>query len=156
MPLRLTSKQGMLTDGDMLFMLGGNFSRSWDSLYDQYAAMMYGAILRMVDNSILAEEILIECFTLLKRDPGLIHGGKQPLSLFLLHHTYKTAIHILRANEMSPKQESSPVDLFPILNSLMFRPHSLKETAEKYEISQDEARKMLHNEFGQIRSELGK
>ena len=58
-------KKNVIDDAIIVMLLKQNISKGWEQLYDKYAPMMYGAILRIVDDKELADEILIRLFILI-------------------------------------------------------------------------------------------
>ena len=49
----------------------GDFN-NWSSIYDKYAAVMYGNILAIINNKAMAELIFIKAFESLKADNNII------------------------------------------------------------------------------------
>ena len=55
-------------DNKLKNLLKRNSNSAWNTLYDKYAALMYGNILNITKNKALAEEIFIFAFIRLKND----------------------------------------------------------------------------------------
>lgn len=145
-------RQKLISDAEIITMLEQNNLLAWEYLYDNYAPIMYGAILRVTDNEKLAEEILIQSFVHFKANKTLSET-KKTLSVSLLHHTYLTATKILSINGIMPKRENTYKVIFPILDCLLHKPNSIKDITEMYAISAEEARLRLRSELNKIRNE---
>lgn len=53
-------------DNELKILLRSNNNAAWSTIYDKYAAVMYGNILHIIKNKVLAEKIFIAAFISLK------------------------------------------------------------------------------------------
>jgi len=89
----------------------------WNNLYDLYAPIMYGSILRLINNKKHAQNILLESFILLK-ESKLCSKLRKPLSIELLCHTHKVAINYLKLKNLKLKKDPSFYNQNPTLRNL--------------------------------------
>ena len=78
-------------DNKLKNLLKMNNSSAWNTLYDTYAALMYGNILNITKNKNLAEEIFITAFVRLKKDNKLV-PVQCSISLYLCAYVKKIAL----------------------------------------------------------------
>lgn len=90
----------LMPDTEIISMIEQNDPLGWDFLYDKYALMMYVAILWVIDESELAEGILIMIFFQLKADKSLLET-KKTLCQSLLYHTCMASSKILELSEVA-------------------------------------------------------
>lgn len=55
-------------DNELKRLLKSNKNSAWNAIYDKYSAVMYGNILNITKNKVLAEKIFVEAFKSLKED----------------------------------------------------------------------------------------
>ncbi len=75
----------------------------WDALYDKYASMMYGVILRLSVSSEEADEILVSVFLQLNNAPALLlKGPNLCLSLlqYINQHCDKRAAGLIKEGKL--------------------------------------------------------
>ena len=65
---RVCLSKNWQADDKLKNLLKSNNGSAWNTLYDKYAAVMYGNILNITKNKALAEEIFIVAFIRLKKD----------------------------------------------------------------------------------------
>lgn len=141
----------LISKEEILSMIESNNSLGWEYLYDKYSPMMYGAILRLTSNKKLADKILIESFTQLRENLFLLKSSG-PFYLQLLHHTFITTKNILKNESKIQKNDSAVLSMFPIIDSLLQQPLSVKEAAEMNCICTDDLKLKLHEEVKQLRN----
>ena len=71
-----------LSDAEIIAMFNNNNHLAWEQLYDIYAALMFGAILRLTDDIPMAEKILVQSFSTLNLKDHF-PGTNKILSVFL-------------------------------------------------------------------------
>lgn len=143
-------QQSSTSDSEILDLIAQENNLAFEYLYDKYAAMMYGAILRVTSNKKVAEKILIQSFAGLKKNKTLFES-KKALCIILLHYTHATALEILAKKEIILKRKDKTAETFPILSSLIFQPLSLKDVAAMHMLTEEESKRMLRLEVNQLR-----
>ena len=73
----------------------------WEQLYDKYAPVIYGSILKIITDKEMANQIFEECFISLKKT-DIISQTKKSLPLFLLQHTYSFTVNYLKNKGIVP------------------------------------------------------
>jgi hypothetical protein len=141
----------LISKEEIVSMIEDNDTLGWVYLYDKYASLMYGAILRLTRNQKLADKILTESFAQIKDNLFLL---KAPGSLYLqlLHHTFIIAKNILKNDVKTQKTNSTITPMFPIINSLLQQPLSVNEAAEINSICADDLKLKLYEEVKQLRN----
>ena len=86
-----------------MYMLQTSNLSGWDQLYDKYAPVIYGSILKIIPDKEMTNQIFQECFISLKNTDILTHT-KKSLPLFLLQHTYRFTIYYLKMKGMAPAE----------------------------------------------------
>lgn len=77
--------------------LAENKYKTWESIYDRYAPLIYGIIYRLTGAEVIAENILIKCFFHLKEKQ--IISTDQPVILpSVLRSTYRFTLQQLNNN----------------------------------------------------------
>lgn len=126
-----------------------NKHQGWTCLYDKYAGILYGAILRITTDKKAAQNILKESFTSLK-ETSLITQTSQSFLVFLLHHTYRICKQELSAGDINRLEEKLYNSDKPLLNLFLFTPHSLQHVTHKTGLSEVEVKRKLHSEATQF------
>ncbi|MCW3111440.1 MAG: polymerase sigma-70 factor [Segetibacter sp.] len=85
------TKTAKLTKKDLVLLLKQKNENAFSLLYDDYAPLIYGIILREVKNDALASEILKSTFINIFKESKNIDCVKQSLFTWLLSVTKKTA-----------------------------------------------------------------
>ena len=124
----------------------------WEFLYDKFAAILYGSILRCTDDSILADKILIDSFNQLQNKPEILANAHYRLLIVLLHHTNKITQHYLAKKiKITVEPRISNHD-FPLLNSCLFEQQSISDMADKINMEEHLLRKKLVGECIKLRN----
>jgi hypothetical protein len=77
-------------DTGLVEMVIENNLYAWHCIYDKYAALMYGNILCITQDRLLAEKIFINAFTSLKEDKNFISANcSMPLFLCMYAKKFK-------------------------------------------------------------------
>ncbi len=131
-------------------MIAENNLEAWGQLYDKYAPAMYGIICNLTDDRTLAEEIFKETFLQLKEKQIL---SKVTYALFpcLLRHTNIFARQQLK--ERGITCSNNPIEETSLINILCSQNINIKEVASIFDLTEEEAKKKLHLEFLELRSQ---
>ncbi|MBC7873269.1 MAG: hypothetical protein H7Y01_04695 [Ferruginibacter sp.] len=126
----------------------------WETLYDKYAAILYGSILRRTVNKKMAAKILTECFLSL---PGteLLTQINKPLLVFLLHHTHTCCLEYLKASGVTIAAEKMNTTEYPLISLFLFTPHSALKIAQQTGVTERELRVKVHAEGNKLSSGTG-
>lgn len=124
-----------------------NQTTTWKNVYDDYAAMMYGTILKISGDKNIAATIFEEAF--LNINYKNIHYEDRAYVCFcLLRHTCIFTLQYLELHELSvavmPLFISSG---YPLLKLLYSENLTISQAAVILKINDTEARKKLHDEF---------
>ncbi|MEO5675418.1 MAG: hypothetical protein ABIQ74_12305 [Chitinophagales bacterium] len=123
--------------------------KSWETLYDRYAPVMYGVISNLSKDKGFADEIFIKAFQQVIYNK-IISRSTQGHCPELISYTYKFAIQQLLQHQIEPKK-STPAKTQSVLNLLFTRCGTLKEAAFFLNLSEDEVKRKLHEEFLELR-----
>ena len=149
----MTLNTDFKSDVEIMSMLREGKQSAWEYLYNKYAAMMYGAIMRFTDDEEMAEEILVESFVQLKTK-SILSTASGPLFLSVLYHTYLIAKRILKSKGIVPKHDIEVNENFTILNYVIMEPHSLEEIAQKAGTTNEAVKTRLRSELIQLRNDI--
>lgn len=116
---------------------------NWSHLYDEYAPMMYGTILKMADNETIAEEIFENVFLELK-ERKILSPHHTPIRYCVLRHTHKLTLKYLKELGIVAKPYH---ENYPLINLFYFEQISLEEAAIKSDIPTGIVLKNLRAEF---------
>ena len=92
------------TDSNHLKSVDQNNLARWHCIFEFYAPIMYGSILRLISSKAHAQNILLEAFLMLKENK-LYSKFKKPLCIGLLIHTHKVALKYLRNRKLKINSE---------------------------------------------------
>ena len=81
-------------DNKLKNLLKEDKNSAWNTLYDKYAALMYGNILNITKNKALAEEIFITAFIRLKKDNKKV-PAQCSISLYLCAYVKKITLEYM-------------------------------------------------------------
>ena len=87
------------TDSQLKTLLKNDQNSGWNAIYDKYAAVMYGNILNIINDKVLAEKIFIVAFKSLK-ESELNLSTSCSITLYLCAFGKKIAIEYLKAGEV--------------------------------------------------------
>ena len=140
-----------LSDAEIIAMFNNNNHLAWEKLYDKYAALMFGAILRLADDIPTAEKILVQSFSTLNLKDHF-PGTNKILSVFLLHHVHVTTSNYLESCFVSAKKENIFDKKFPVIDTFLFQSHSLKDASRLHRLSENELRLKIRAELIEYRN----
>ena len=106
----MSSNNHTVSNAEILLLIAQNNDSGWSHLYDKYAPIMYGVILKVTDNDNIANEILIRAFILLKQQ-NKFSAFTNNLCVSLIKHTYDTAVHILKHRQIAVKDNYTLLQL---------------------------------------------
>jgi hypothetical protein len=138
-------------DSDIIKMLANNDKAAWVHLYDKYASMLYGIILNMTGNELIAGDILTELFIELKRKKLLIRV-QNALCHSLVRHTHKLTIHYLHIRGLIPISKQSANGDYPSINTLYLDLATMNELGYSSDIAKEEILLSLRAEFNNFRN----
>ncbi len=116
---------------------------NWSHLYDEYAPMMYGIILKMADNERIAEEVFEKVFLELK-ERKILSPHHTPIRFCVLRHTYKLTLKYLKEFGIAVKMYQ---ENYPLINLFYFEQITLEEAAIKSEVPTQVVLRNLRAEF---------
>jgi DNA-directed RNA polymerase specialized sigma24 family protein len=116
----------------------------WGDVYDKYAPIMYGTILKMTGDTAMSEDILEEVFVDLYRKKMLSPEHTAPC-LSLLRHTFKLTLTHLEEHGLKTKEQFN--EHYPLINLFYFKHATVKDVANKFEKSDREVLEKLKEEF---------
>lgn len=116
----MTASDSTISETKVINRLRENHSVAWLGLYDEYAPKMYGLILKLTEDKLLADQIFAHAFLQLKDQPTLSEI-RSPLLAFLLKHSYCCAISHLKQSGIIPKtlklsKEKQSLPIFEVCN----------------------------------------
>jgi len=85
------------TEEELVALLKSNDKRAFEYLYDHYAAALYAVILKKIDDSALAEDILQEAFVKIWNHFSAYNASKGRLFTWMLNICRNLAIDTLRS-----------------------------------------------------------
>ena len=148
--LQMLSQTKNISNEIILSMLAKNNLAAWEHIYDKYAAAMYGLIIKVTGDKNFAEEILANVFLELKEKQN-ISGPSYSLCAFLLRYSYNFAIHQINNNKVSQQTILHP-DEKNIVELLCTKCSSINDAANTFNITTEEAKLKLHEEFLRLRN----
>jgi RNA polymerase sigma-70 factor (ECF subfamily) len=164
-----------LDDKDLIARVAHQDQSAFVALYDRYSSRIYTLILHMVNDQMLAEEILQETFLRVWRRADQYDPGRGSLLIWLLAVARRTALERLRfesrrpalsdAEEQSTYLESLPEpettseearwrSLYLAVQSLPEEQKKLIELAHYQGLSQSEIAEMLGLPLGTVKTRL--
>ncbi len=147
----MKTKPDPMSDNEIVSMIKVNSYLGWIYLYDKYANMMFGIILKITSDHETAKKILIKSFTQLKAD-NLIPNNKAPLYIYLLTYTCITAHTVLMNSNKNGKVVNGKKE-FSILNCVMENSGSLQNLSEIHSLRKEDINMKLREQFNLLRGE---
>jgi hypothetical protein len=142
-----------MPDAVIISMLKTGNRLGWETLYDKYAAILYGFILRSTVNKKMAEKILTDCFLSL---PGteLLSQLNKSLLVFLIHHTHTCCLNNLKTSVTMPVVKMNDTE-YPLISLFLYTPHAALKIAQQTGVTEKELRVKVHAEGNKLSSETG-
>lgn len=119
-----------------------NDPRAWDDLYESYAPVMYGCILKLTGNEYIAGRLFKKAFLGLRK----IHLPVEDINtcFFLWKYAGKIALDYLKKNNLSFPGKGISVDpQYPILEMLCLHDQSIAHTAKTLSIPESQLKENL-------------
>jgi hypothetical protein len=142
-----------ISDSVIVSMLQQNNRRGWKCLYDKYASILYGYILRVTSNKKIAEQILTESFIGLK-DSSISTQTNKSLLPFLLHHTYTLLIKYVSPEDIILFEKKISDNKYPLISLFLFTPQSIQNVAQKIRVTETELKRNLQTECNNLHNEI--
>jgi RNA polymerase sigma-70 factor (ECF subfamily) len=109
--MRVTGTQApnVPDDAVLIARLRGGDQSAMSDLYDRYSAVVYGVALRVLGDTMAAEDVLQEVFLQLWRRPGSFDSGRGRLAPWLAVIARNRAIDVLRKRPAEDDIEIQPI-----------------------------------------------
>lgn len=124
---------------------------NWEKLYDKYSPVLFAVIMRHTDNKIDAENILIEVFTQLNKNPGLFLQTSPVLMVSLIRFTQMQTINYLKKANKQVAAYTDSGSHAPVLHACLFSQQNLPAFDQQKGNAAIDIRKNLFKEFRQLR-----
>lgn len=138
-------------DALLMPMFAQNDPSVWEHIYDNYAPLMYGTILKLTEDEAIAGELLERAFLDLKRD-NILSRVSTTICHKILRHTYKVTINHLKSLGLTPSITQSPVENNKHINLFYFEETNLKDAALSTNLTEREVKKKLRAEVNYLRN----
>lgn len=138
-----------ISDSTILNFIRENNLSGWDQLYDKYAPIMYGIICTHTADKRLADEILINLFIRLKSEEVLLNINATSC-VSILRYTYINTRKALQKRGINYTE--SPNVGYPTLHIFCSEQTTVKQVADRLNLSKQEIKQLLHQEFLLLRS----
>jgi RNA polymerase sigma-70 factor, ECF subfamily len=97
-------------DTDLVLMLQSGDEAAFALLYDNYSSLLFGTILRIVNERKEAENLLQDCCVKIWQHIGRFDPEKGKLATWLINIARNTAIDFTRSKYFSQKQKNQNLD----------------------------------------------
>lgn len=97
-------------DEHLILMLKSKDEAAFATLYDNYSALMFGTIVRIVGDRKEAENLLQDCFVKVWHNIESYDSEKGRLATWLINIARNTAIDYTRSKHFSQKQKNQSLD----------------------------------------------
>lgn len=91
------AKTADINEEQLVFALKSKSSAAFEMLYDRYSALIYGVVLRILENKEYAEDATQEVFVKVYKNIGTFDFGKARLSTWLISIARNTALDVLKS-----------------------------------------------------------
>ena len=100
------------TENDLVTRLRSGDTTQFAALYDNYSALLYGVILKVVSNTEDAENLLQDCFVKIWRNIHNFDEAKGRFATWLINIARNTAIDYTRSKPYVQRQNVKDIDSF--------------------------------------------
>ncbi len=138
-------------DAALIPLFAKNDPSVWEHIYDNYAPMMYGTILKLTQNEILAEELLEQAFLDLKRR-NILSQVSNKICHKILRYTYNLTVSHLKTLGYSQAEMQTSHNNNTYLNLFLFKGTTLKGAADSTNLTEQEVKKNLRSEVNHLRN----
>lgn len=145
--------------------------KAFENLYDKYSGALFNIILRMVNNQVVAEDVLQESFLKIWKSIDSYDTAKSTIFTWVLNICKNTAIDTLRKSNSRPSIQTDTenvyvdslnsvhqnVDLIGVKNSLKYLTTEQSQAIQAVYLSgltHDEAAKQLNVPLGTIKTRV--
>ncbi len=126
-----------------------NKATTWAQVYDNYAPMIYGIIVKMTDDDKMAGDILSEVFVALSAQNKILEIN----SLICLRCAYKTTLKYFQDRGLMLSKIQPFNQNCPLINLFYVQGMSLEKIVIDLEVTKDEALNKLRAELNYLRSQ---
>lgn len=99
-------------ESELIIQLQAGKEEAFARLYDDYSALLFGAILRIVGSRDDAENLLQDCFVKAWQHIDSYDSGKGRLATWLINIARNTAIDFTRSKHFSQKRKNQSLEIF--------------------------------------------
>lgn len=138
-------------DAELMPMFAKNDPSVWEHVYDNYAPLMYGTILKLTEDEVIAAELLEQAFLDLKRK-NILSRISNTICHKILSHTYKLTVNHLKTIGLTPSKIQSTHDNTTHINLFYFEGTTLKDAAKSTNLTEQEVKKNLRAEVKHLRN----
>lgn len=104
-------------DADLVSMLQSGKEEAFGILYDNYSALMFGTIVKIVGDRREAENLLQDCFVKIWQNIGRFDESKGRLATWLINIARNTAIDFTRSKYFSQKRKNQNLENLVVTES---------------------------------------
>lgn len=134
-------------DAQLMPMFAQNDPSVWEHIYDNYAPLMYGIILKLTKDETVAGELLEQAFLDLKRK-NILTRISTTICHKILRHTYQLTLNHLKKLGLTP----TPADNNMHIDMFYFECATLKDASHSTNLTEQEIRKNLRAEVNYLRN----
>ena len=134
-------------DAALMPMFAQNDPTVWEHIYDNYAPLMYGTILKLTEDEAIAGELLEQAFLDLKMK-NILSSISTTICHKILRHTYQLTLNHLKKQGLTPNPAYNNV----YLDKFHFECATLKDAASSTNLTEQELRKNLRAEVNHLRN----
>ena len=138
-------------DTELIPLFAQNDPSVWEHVYDNYAPLMYGTILKLTEDEAIAAELLEQAFLDLKRK-DILSSISTTICHKILKHTYELTVNHLKAIGLTPSKTISTDDNHTHINMFYFEGTTLKDAANSTNLTEQEVKKKLRAEVNYLRN----
>jgi RNA polymerase sigma-70 factor (ECF subfamily) len=100
----------IISEEDLIQVLNTGTEEAFDILYKNYAAAIFGSILKIVQNRELAEDLLQECFVKIWNNFNTFDSNKGRLYTWMLNIARNTSIDALKSKQERNSQQNQELE----------------------------------------------
>jgi RNA polymerase sigma-70 factor, ECF subfamily len=104
------TEKKILENNDIVEHLLAGDSKGYEALFDQYGAMLFGVISRVVKNEADAENLLQDCFVKIWRNITSFDKSKGRFATWIINIARNTAIDFTRSKYYAQRRENQSID----------------------------------------------
>ena len=139
-------------DAELIPLFAQNDPSVWEHLYDEYAPLMYGTILKLTEDEAIAAELLEQAFLDLKNKDILSQITTTTICHKILKHTYKLTVNHLKAIGLAPSKTIYTDGNTAHINMFYLEGTTLKDAVNSTNLTEQEVKKKLRAEVNYLRN----